>query len=173
MTKADFWVLVQSTRRRESEEHVERLIANLVKRGEAEILSFAKWWFALHDQAYTWELWGAAYIMNGGCSDDGFIDFRSWLLLQGQTVYEAALKDSDSLSKVRVEMEEASCECYPAQRAFEQATGVSDGDAFYRAFKAKYGPGKSPRELGAGWDFDDEAEMTKRYPRLTRKFADS
>jgi len=28
---------------------------------------------------------GAAYIINGGCSDDGFEYFRRWLVLQGAT----------------------------------------------------------------------------------------
>lgn len=170
MTKDEFWASIQSTRRRESDERVERLVAALAKRGEKEILAFAKWWFQFHQKAYSWKLWGAAYIMNGGCSDDGFIDFRSWLLLQGRAVYEAARKDPERLAKLRVELDEASCECYPAQEAFERATGTTASDAFYTAFNAKYGPGQPPPELGDGWDFDDETEMRKRYPRLTAKY---
>ena len=34
------------------------------------------------------------------CSDDGFIDFRAWLIAQGREVYLAALKDPDSLADV-------------------------------------------------------------------------
>jgi hypothetical protein len=28
--------------------------------------------------------WGAAYLANGGCSDDGFDYFRGWLIGQGR-----------------------------------------------------------------------------------------
>jgi hypothetical protein len=34
--------------------------------------------------AYRWDLWGLAYQLNGGCSDDGFVYFRCWLLGQGR-----------------------------------------------------------------------------------------
>ena len=38
--------------------------------------------------------------METGCSDDGFSDFRMWLIAQGKEVYLNALKDPDSLSGV-------------------------------------------------------------------------
>ena len=49
------------------------------------------------DRAYRQELWGAAYLINGGCSDDGFVYFLGWLIAQGRDVYQAALPDPDSL----------------------------------------------------------------------------
>jgi hypothetical protein len=42
--------------------------------------------------------WGAAYLANGGCSDDGFDYFRGWLIGQGRKVYETVLADPDSLA---------------------------------------------------------------------------
>jgi hypothetical protein len=33
-------------------------------------------------------MWVAAYLMNGGCSDDGFDYFRGWLIAQGRTTLE-------------------------------------------------------------------------------------
>ena len=38
------------------------------------------------DDSYRWDLWGAAYLANGGCSDDGFDYFRGWLIGQGRKV---------------------------------------------------------------------------------------
>ena len=38
--------------------------------------------------------------METGCSDDGFSDFRMWLIAQGKEVYLNALKDPDALSGV-------------------------------------------------------------------------
>ena len=62
---------------------------------------------AFHDILHIYEeladqygLWDAASIMMEWCSDDGFIDFRAWLIAQGREVYLAALKDPDSLADV-------------------------------------------------------------------------
>ena len=48
-------------------------------------------------QAYTWDLWGVAYLANGGCGDDTFMDFRSSLVLLGQAIFEDAIRDPESL----------------------------------------------------------------------------
>jgi Protein of unknown function (DUF4240) len=44
---------------------------------------------------YVWPLWHVAYIVHGGCSDDGFEYFRSWLLMQGRATVHAALADPE------------------------------------------------------------------------------
>ena len=51
-------------------------------------------------EAYHWDLWGAAYLINGGCSDDGFEYFRRWLVLQGRDVFQAAVSNPDTLAEV-------------------------------------------------------------------------
>ncbi|MGL4422625.1 MAG: DUF4240 domain-containing protein [Gemmataceae bacterium] len=175
MTVDEFWKLIDATKKSDPDEHVEKLIGKLSKLPPDTILEFGQHWRTLHSAAYTWKLWGAAYIINGGCSDDGFIDFRSWLLLKGEPIYTAALADADSLSKVRVEEDEAQCECYPAPMAYEKATESPDHEAFYEAYSARFGESGGDQEEPAGenWDFDDEAEMKKRLPKLWKKFSDS
>lgn len=37
----------------------------------------------MHGALYRRDLWAAAYIIGGGCSDDSFIDFRAGLIAQG------------------------------------------------------------------------------------------
>ena len=59
--------------------------------------------------AYSWPLWGAAYVLQGGCSDDAFSDFRATLISLGRSVYEAALANPESLSEVPYEDEEEVC----------------------------------------------------------------
>ena len=44
-------------------------------------------------EAYRRDIWALAYISQNGCSDDGFDDFRAWLILQGSETFEAALGD--------------------------------------------------------------------------------
>ncbi len=116
----------------------------------------------ISEQGYGWPLWGAAYLLNGGCGDDGFDDFRGWLVTRGRAVFEAALADPDSLADVVTtdELYEVACEDVlgAAWEAHQQLTG--------RNLPA--GSARAPRpELGEGWDFDDDAEMRRRYPRIS------
>src|SRR5215472_15971622 len=41
---------------------------------------------------------GAAFLIAGGCSDDGFIDFRAGLIAQGRDWYHEAAASPDSLA---------------------------------------------------------------------------
>ena len=57
----------------------------------------------LYDQfwrAYRWDSWAAAYSIGSGCSDDGFTDFRYFLISMGREVFERALADPESLLSV-------------------------------------------------------------------------
>jgi hypothetical protein len=45
-------------------------------------------------------LWGVAFASGGGCSDDLFDDFRSWLISMGRKVYEAALADPETVHEI-------------------------------------------------------------------------
>lgn len=172
MTETDFWALIESTRADDADTHAERLTARLAKRDPKEILAFGHLWERLRDDAYTWPLWGAAYLINGGCSDDGFTDFRSWLILQGEATYREALASPDSLANLQIEDDEASCECYIAPDAYQTATQAGEHDSFYAALAAAYGPLKS-RDVPAGeeWDFDDDEEMEKRLPDLFANYS--
>ncbi|EKC76209.1 hypothetical protein LEA_04821 [human gut metagenome] len=42
----------------------------------------------------------SSVIKEYGCSDDGFIDFRAWLIAQGKEVYMNALRDPDTLADI-------------------------------------------------------------------------
>jgi hypothetical protein len=117
----------------------------------------------MHSGSYTWALWGAAYLINGGCSDDGFDYFRGWLICQGRDVFQRAVHDPDSLashSAPNVECEEA---LSVARCAYEVASG---GTEMPRVLHPK-------PELGEEvWDFEDAAEMKRRYPKLYAKYGE-
>src|SRR5438552_328287 len=98
MTEDEFWDHIRASRRVDPEAHAERLTARLAKLPEEEILDFDHLWDVVLARAYRTDLWGAAYLVNGGCSDDLFEYFRRWLVLQGRTTYAAALADPDSLA---------------------------------------------------------------------------
>jgi hypothetical protein len=174
MTLDEFWEHVHKSKRKDPEAHAERLTKRLAKLKPEEIIDFEHWWNTLTREAYHWDLWGAAYLINGGCSDDGFTDFRTWLILRGRDVFQAAVANPDTLADLKVEQDEADCECYPALNAWFEATATAQDDAGYRAwdaaYRAKY-PKRAPLpDLGEGWDFDDDQEMKKRLPRLFKQF---
>lgn len=61
----------------------------------AEIRGFEVILRELDARAYRWDVWALAYLLQGGCSDDSFEEFRGWLILQGRKVFEATLSDPD------------------------------------------------------------------------------
>jgi hypothetical protein len=178
MTLDEFWDHIKKTKRKNPDEHAERLGKRLAKLPVEEIADFNHWWNLLKREAYNWNLWGAAYLINGGCSDDGFIDFRSWLLLQGRDVFQAAVSDPDSLANVLgpKDFDRTQCECYPAMDAWFEATGTKRDDAGYSAMSAAFEarhPGRLPEhDMGEDWDFDDDEQTRKRLPRLSALFMD-
>jgi hypothetical protein len=172
MTESNFWKLINDVQGEGPHETADQLTKALAEMPIQSILDFGHHWDNLHDRAYSWPLWGAAYLIQGGCSDDGFIDFRSWLILQGEKVYSDALGDPDSLANVKFDPDQADCECYPGPEAYdakiEKAKVQLD---YYTALEMAY-PGRVAPQAPSGeeWDFDDMAEMKKRFPLLCNKF---
>jgi hypothetical protein len=162
MSEQACWTIIERARREHSEpdEIVEEVLAILCKSSAEEIEAFERGLAALMVRSYSWTLWGAGYLINGGCSDDGFDYFRGWLLTQGRQVYEAALQNPDSLAEV-VDEEDLECEemLYVASHAYEEVTG-----------EELEGTMMDYSDLGEGWDFDDGEEMQRRYPKLFAKF---
>jgi hypothetical protein len=48
----------------------------------ADIRRFASIYAKLMKQLYHWNAWALAYAARDGCSDDAFMEFRTWLILQ-------------------------------------------------------------------------------------------
>ncbi len=161
-----FWALVARARAEggdDSPETVsETLVSLLVQLTPAEVVEAGEAFDRISDRGYGFALWGAAYLLNGGCGDDGFDCFRGWLVTRGRAVYEAALADPDSLADVVTtdELGEVQCEDVlgAAWEAHQQLTGRDLPPS----------AGRAPRpELGEDFDFDDDAEMRRRYPRIS------
>ncbi|HEX4611245.1 MAG TPA: DUF4240 domain-containing protein [Urbifossiella sp.] len=102
MTETEFWDHVRAARPRryDPDAHAEALAGRLAKLPEGEILDFVHHWAAASARAYRRDLWAAAYLINAGCSDDGFQYFRWWLVLQGRETFDAALVDPDTLADI-------------------------------------------------------------------------
>lgn len=70
-----------------------------------EIVDFQKLLAYYMELAYTPNLWAAATVINDGITNDGFAYFRIWLISQGRSVYQSALKCADTLSELDIPSE--------------------------------------------------------------------
>ncbi|MFQ1699372.1 DUF4240 domain-containing protein [Loktanella agnita] len=77
-------------------ERIDTLPERLAAFKATAIRDFEKIQRSLDARAYRWDIWALAYLLQGGCSDDAFEDFRGWLIWQGRKVFEGALADPDS-----------------------------------------------------------------------------
>lgn len=116
---------------------------------------------------YNSEMWCAGYIMNGGCSDDGFEYFRNWVISRGKDVFYNAKQNPDNLiSKIdkNAEMYDFESFWYVALEAFKQTTGKDlydyiDNENFH--FKE----GKYP-QFEFTWQEENPVSMKKICPKL-------
>ena len=161
-----FWATIADCRTRTSDldELVSELTNTLKNRSVEEILDFRLAFNECRDRAYRWDLWGAAYVINGGCSDDGFDYFLGWLIAHGKEYYEAALQNPERAGDAVEPGDEVECEdfWYVAGDAYEAATGKDD---FYDQL-----PNRPSQELqGEYWDEDD---LPRLFPELWKRFGE-
>jgi len=166
MDQARFWGLVTDSRTaadNDTGRQSELLEERLRRLEPAQIAGFERIRHRLDRRAYTWDLWGAAYVIEDGCSDDCFRDFRAYLISLGPRVYEAALRNPDSLAPVVQDAETGDWEnaddvapdAYESVAGEDIPTGSSDLS----------GP---PR--GTQWDDDQVEQLIQRYPGLADRF---
>lgn len=163
MNEDTFWQLVEAAKaetRPELSNQPELLRQKLEALPPSDIAEFGKRFRRLHRDAYRWDLWAAAYIIEGGCSDDAFADFRAGLIGLGREAYYDALRDPGTLVRQPTRGVDFSQEglLYVAEEAYSNATGQSMPDDGIH----------DPEEPdGEPWD---EETVAKKYPALAAKF---
>lgn len=172
MAADEFWQIVNRAAQsnRDPEAHLEALRTALRELTLEEIISFEVAFRRYLNEAYTWELWGAAYVIHGGCSDDGFEYFRRWLVSRGRDVFEGALADPDSLAQFDGRLGpdglwEFEVIYYVVMEIFEEKGGEGDVRDHSEPEAGLAGPGPS----GAPFE-EDEEHLARRYPKLWRRF---
>jgi Protein of unknown function (DUF4240) len=166
MTEAAFWRLMSGTRSaagNDTGKQSELLKERLTQLSPAAIIEFARVRHRLDEAAYTWNLWGAAQVIEDGCSDDCFRNFRGYLISLGEGPYVNALSNPDSLASVVQDAETGNWE-NAADVAPDAYSSVTGGD-FPLADSDVSG---SPR--GTPFNEDDAAGLVRRYPRLAARF---
>ena len=170
MDKATFWHMIESAKvesNGDCDQQARLIEQQLAKLLPEEIQSFHQIFWQQMRLSYDNDLWAAAYIINGGCSDDGFDYFRGWLIAQGEAALRSALQDPDTLSAY-VSREGADSYSYEC----EDMLGVA-----WRAYKGSTSqqmPSGEPipyKITGESWEEDELPEKySKKFPKLWAKF---
>jgi hypothetical protein len=166
MAETSFWQLIADTRQAaggDTEGQSELLEEKLSRLPGEQIAEFQRIRHRLDEQAYSWDLWGAAYVIEDGCSDDCFRDFRAYLISLGREPYEAALHDPDSLAPVVEDAETGDWE------NADSVAGDADDSAVGEDIPADDSD-LSGDPSGEPWDDEDQDALVQRYPRLAERF---
>ena len=171
-----FWDLISGAKRecgQDMDAVFQWLMGRLTILGPQQAQDFHDILHGYQQLAYQYGLWTAASLMCDGCSYDGFIDFRAWLIAQGKEVYLAALADPDSLADAEAY---GGCQfealTYAGNTVLETLTGQSTYDGTNptacNALVAElrqdivYGEG-----VGYPYEWD---ELETYFPRLCAKY---
>lgn len=157
-----FWEIVGSVHERsqgDMDRKCEWIKGAISQLSGREATAFAAIFDSKMDEAYSWPLWGAAYVINGGCSDDAFADFRASLISRGRTSFEQAIADPDALAAGDFDEQAWFHEGY--QYAVTDGARLAGGSVPARA---------SPHpDQPAGQEWAEE-KVYALYPKLSEKF---
>jgi hypothetical protein len=172
MRTDDFWAVIgraTADRPATPAEVATRAAADLAARDPEEIDAWARHLDKVMVASGTQDLWAAAYLINGGCSDEGFDNFRGWLIAHGRETVARSVQSPDSLAEM------------PAVRAAAESGAVFEAgevlaiaeEAHRKATGSGLPAGEAPAtrpDSADLWDFDDEEEMHRRLPKLSALF---
>lgn len=179
MDRNEFWGLIGSVNLKvdiDDQEAVLRATREaLCELSSGEIAQWYEVYRELHNEAYRDDLWDAVAACGIHASDDGFIDFRAWLISRGQEVYEAVLADPRVLADYVPEPREANFELYgyvSVDAYSERMCRDLLGDVEFEAFKENWLiENKSDIEELADWNGSsiEEAGEKMFYSTLLMK----
>ncbi|AEF99126.1 DUF4240 domain-containing protein [Methylomonas methanica] len=164
MDERQFWLMVQQAHELsggDMERKCEILTALISKLAKDDAERFAHYFDAMMDRAYSWSLWGAAYVINGGCSDDCFADFRATLISCGRQSFELVLADPNRLAGD--DLDEIDWFFEGVQYAVHDGVKAATGGTDYQREKAY-----SLQPSGMAWAEEDVYAL---FPKLSQKFA--
>jgi hypothetical protein len=167
-----FWGIIEkSLKETSSPEDQEIFLVNEIEKlTPNEMIGFRLRTDKLLFDSYTADLWCAAYIMEGGCSDDGFEYFRCWLISRGKDIFYRAKDNPDTLIdlvKEGQELYEFEGFWYVAVNAFKNTTDKElysyiNNDTFITN-------DENYPLLNFTWNVDEPQSMKKVCPLLYEK----
>lgn len=163
MDEIQFWEIVQRAHEQSDgvmDDKCEGIRTIVSKLSKDDAIGFARLFDLVMVRAYDWRLWGAAYVIHGGCGDDTFSDFCSSLISRGRQAFENAIADPEIL----------------ADEDFDEDSWFYEGFQYAVTDGVKAAAGSIPnREVsfpsepfGKEWAEDKVYDL---YPMLSKKFA--
>ena len=167
MDEDEFWKIIERSKKsaaRNFELQQEELANELRKLSPDAIIQFQNRFMYFRGEANTWELWGAIYIIHGGCSDDSFNDFREWVIGQGREFYYNTIRNPESLVEIDHDDIEVDWEGlgYVPASVFEEITGQDIAALFKERLET----------TGRQWD-EDSNDLKGMFPKLCAKYPDN
>ena len=167
-----YWAIIDSSLHETTNQEDQELylVSAIEKLTPQEMIGFRLRTDKLLFDSYNPELWCAAYIVSGGCSDGGFEYFRCWLISQGKEVFYHVKLNPDTLIDEVIEGKESyefEGFWYVAMNAFKNKTGADlysyiDYDTFVTN-------DENYPLLKFNWNPDEPTTMGKVCPILFEK----
>lgn len=166
LTEERFWSLIEQSNKGENLREVLSLL------NDEEIFGYRYWWDYFNAISYKQDLWAVAYVVMGGCSDDGFDYFRFWLVAQGKEVFENAMENADSLCDIFDEIEDGD---YPEREDFDyfsiEIIDERHGDDAFYEMEEEYSDLRVKRpEIEFLWGEENEDSIQKVCPNTFKKW---
>lgn len=109
MKEEEFWIIIDKSSAAANgvyKAQIGTLKNILVTLNENDLVKFSNTFTALLAATYNYKLWGAAFVINGGCSDDCFDYFREYLIAHGRDKFYATINDPETCADwIRTEMD--------------------------------------------------------------------
>ncbi|MGG6266666.1 DUF4240 domain-containing protein [Leptolyngbya sp. AN03gr2] len=163
MTEVEFWELIEQSRPEVNDCATQtiQLQQILSQLSPDRIVQFQQ---IFHDkivEAYRWDLWGVAALIQGFCSDDGFEYFCRWLVGQGREAFVNAIADPETVADL-LDHQNQMIECeelfYAALFAYEAMTGeiIPELDVHYPRHPA-----------GERWT---DGQLAEQFPKVVSRY---
>lgn len=159
MSREEFWQLLAwaiGKRRGKLDRAVAKMDQHLRSLPAAEIEDFARHYAGLQNEANTPAILEAAFIIGCGESNDGFMDFRRWIVWQGEQEFAQIVANPDYLGTYQPKsdpLEQWYCEYEPLS-AYEAVTGNELDSPLVAVYPAESS------------NFNQPQVLAQRYPTL-------
>ena len=101
MNEDVFWEIIAKSKSQTTTvgEQIEYLSNELGRYAAPQIKRFQKIVEDKLAELNHWDVWALAYLAQDGCSDDAFLEFRAWLILQGQEIFRTSINNIREVMK--------------------------------------------------------------------------
>ena len=157
MDDQKFWDIIAS-----ANGNAEGVQSALTKLSKEDIDAWDDLYWHHHNALHRWDILGAAFVINGGCSDDSFHYFKAFAIGKGRAFYEALLAAPDSIGgQISDDDLEDGCDNESLNYVAAEAYQAQGGEEL----PSRSAEGSDP--AGEAWEEDDVYDL---FPNLAAKF---